>query len=51
MFETVVSRLVVLLPFIVVVSFMILKVADFVENTLNETLSNKGENESEKESI
>ena len=48
MFEEVVSRLVVLLPFIFVVCFMILKLADFVENTLNNTL---GENKDEEESI
>jgi len=48
MFETVVSRLVVLLPFIIVVCFMILKLADFVENALNNTL---GENKDEEESI
>ena len=50
MFEAVVSRLIVLLPFIIVVSFIILKLADIVENTLNETLSNKGDKD-EKESI
>ncbi len=48
MFEAVVSRLVVLLPFIFIVCFMILKVADVIENTLNNTL---GENKDEKESI
>ena len=48
MFETVVSRLVVLLPFIAIVCFMILKLADIVENTLNNTL---GENKDEEESI
>lgn len=45
MFEAVVSRLVVLLPFIFIVCFMILKVADVIENTLNNTL---GENKDEK---
>ena len=49
MFETVVSRLVVLLPFIAIVCFMILKLADVVENVLNQTL--KGESKDEEESI
>ena len=49
MFEEVVSRLIVLIPFIAIVCFTILKLADIVENTLNQTLN--GESKDEEKSI